>query len=342
MGHILQSLPTGQRVGIAFSGGLDTSAALHWMRSKGAVPYAYTANLGQPDETDYDEIPRRALQYGAEKARLIDCRAQLVAEGLAALQCGAFHISTAGVPYFNTTPLGRAVTGTMLVVAMKEDDVNVWGDGSTFKGNDIERFYRYGLLANPNLRIYKPWLDQRFIDELGGRKEMSEYMNNAGFAYRMSTEKAYSTDSNILGATHEAKDLEFLNKGITIVEPIMGVASWRDDVAVKPETVTIRFDEGRPVALNGQMFDEVVDLMLEANRIGGRHGLGMSDQIENRIIEAKSRGIYEAPGMALLFLAYERLITGIHNEDTIAQYRDDGRQLGRLLYQGRWFDSQAL
>jgi argininosuccinate synthase len=342
MGHILQSLPAGQKVGIAFSGGLDTSAALHWMRHKGAIPYAYTANLGQPDEPDYDDIPRRALQYGAEQARLIDCRAQMVAEGIAALQSGAFHISTAGVPYFNTTPLGRAVTGTMLVAAMKEDDVHIWGDGSTFKGNDIERFYRYGLLVNPNLRIYKPWLDQQFIDELGGRKEMSEYMNRAGFAYRMSTEKAYSTDSNILGATHEAKDLEFLNKGIRIVQPIMGVASWRDDVAVRPEPVAIRFDEGRPVALNGRMFDDPVDLLLEANAIGGRHGLGMSDQIENRIIEAKSRGIYEAPGMALLFIGYERLVTGIHNEDTVEQYRENGRRLGRLLYQGRWFDPQAL
>jgi argininosuccinate synthase len=342
MATILQSIPKGQKVGIAFSGGLDTSAALHWMRGKGAIPYAYTANLGQPDEPDYDDIPRKALAYGAEKARLVDCRAQLVAEGIAALQCGAFHISTAGVPYFNTTPIGRAVTGTMLVVAMKEDDVHVWGDGSTFKGNDIERFYRYGLLANPNLKIYKPWLDQQFIDELGGRREMSEYMAKAGLSYKMSTEKAYSTDSNLLGATHEAKDLEFLNKGITIVEPIMGVASWREKVAVKPETVTIRFDEGRPVALNGRMFDDAVALMLEANRIGGRHGLGMSDQIENRIIEAKSRGIYEAPGMALLFIGYERLVTGIHNEDTIEQYRENGRRLGRLLYQGRWFDSQSL
>jgi argininosuccinate synthase len=312
------------------------------MRQKGAIPYAYTANLGQPDEADYDDIPRKALQYGAEHARLIDCRAQLVSEGVAALQCGAFHISTAGVPYFNTTPLGRAVTGTMLVVAMKEDDVHIWGDGSTFKGNDIERFYRYGLLANPNLRIYKPWLDQRFIDELGGRKEMSEYMNNAGFAYRMSTEKAYSTDSNMLGATHEAKNLEFLNQGITIVEPIMGVASWREDVVVKPETVTLRFEEGRPIALNGRTFSDQVELLLDANAVGGRHGLGMSDQIENRIIEAKSRGIYEAPGMALLFIGYERLVTGIHNEDTIEQYRDNGRRLGRLLYQGRWFDPQSL
>jgi argininosuccinate synthase len=342
VGHILQSLPAGQKVGIAFSGGLDTSAALHWMRHKGAVPYAYTANLGQPDEPDYDDIPRRALQYGAERARLIDCRAQMVAEGIAALQSGAFHISTAGVPYFNTTPLGRAVTGTMLVAAMKEDDVHVWGDGSTFKGNDIERFYRYGLLVNPNLRIYKPWLDQQFIDELGGRKEMSEYMARAGFAYRMSTEKAYSTDSNILGATHEAKDLEFLNTGIRIVQPIMGVASWREDVPVRAETVAIRFDEGRPVALNGKAFDDPVDLLVEANAIGGRHGLGMSDQIENRIIEAKSRGIYEAPGMALLFIGFERLVTGIHNEDTVEQYRENGRRLGRLLYQGRWFDPQAL
>ncbi len=342
MATILQSLPIGQKVGIAFSGGLDTSAALHWMRSKGAIPYSYTANLGQPDEPDYDDIPKRALQYGAEKARLIDCRAQLVAEGLAVLQCGAFHISTAGVPYFNTTPIGRAVTGTMLVGAMKEDEVNIWGDGSTFKGNDIERFYRYGLLANPALKIYKPWLDQQFIDELGGRAEMSEYMTRAGFAYRMSAEKAYSTDSNILGATHEAKDLEQLNTGIKIVEPIMGVASWRDEVTVRREEITVRYEEGHPVALNGISFKDDVLLLHEANRIGGRHGLGISDQIENRIIEAKSRGIYEAPGMALLFIAYERLITGIHNEDTIEQYRDSGRRLGRLLYQGRWFDPQAM
>jgi argininosuccinate synthase len=342
MANILQNLPVGENVGIAFSGGLDTSAALHWMRSRGAVPFAYTANLGQPDEPDYDEIPRRALQYGAEKARLIDCRAPLVDEGIAVLQCGAFHITTAGVPYFNTTPIGRAVTGTMLVGAMKEDDVNIWGDGSTFKGNDIERFYRYGLLANPNLRIYKPWLDQAFIDELGGRAEMSEYMRRVGLPYHMSAEKAYSTDSNMLGATHEAKDLERLNRGITIVEPLMGVASWREDVPVKREAVTVRFDEGHPVALNGITFKDGVQLMMEANRIGGRHGLGMSDQIENRIIEAKSRGIYEAPGMALLFIAYERLVTGIHNEDTIEQYRDNGRRLGRLLYQGRWFDPQAM
>jgi len=342
MSTILQSLPVGQKVGIAFSGGLDTSAAIAWMREHGAIPYAYTANLGQPDERDYDDIPRRAKAYGAQEARLVDCRAALVAEGVAALQSGAFHISTAGMTYFNTTPLGRAVTGTMLVVAMREDDVHIWGDGSTFKGNDIERFYRYGLLANPNLRIYKPWLDARFIDELGGRKEMSAYLARAGFEYRASAEKAYSTDSNLLGATHEAKDLEFLDKGVTIVEPIMGATFWRDDVAIARERVSVRFHEGRPVALNGAAFDDPVELMLEANAIGGRHGLGMCDQIENRIIEAKSRGIYEAPGMALLHIAYERLVTGIHNEDTIEQYRDNGRRLGRLLYQGRWFDPQAM
>ncbi len=339
---ILQSVPVGQKVGIAFSGGLDTSAALRWMKNKGALPYAYTANLGQPDETDYEAIPRRAMEYGAENARLIDCREQLVNEGIAAIQSGAFHISTAGQLYFNTTPLGRAVTGTMLVAAMREDGVNVWGDGSTYKGNDIERFYRYGLLANPNLKIYKPWLDVQFISELGGRAEMSAFLQKEGFNYRMSAEKAYSTDSNMLGATHEAKDLESLDSNMKIVEPIMGVAFWRNDVEVKPETVTVEFKEGVPVAINGQKFSNPVALMEEANRIGGRHGLGMSDQIENRIIEAKSRGIYEAPGMALLFLAYERLVTGIHNEDTIAEYRINGIKLGRYLYQGRWFDSQAL
>ena len=342
MATILQNLPTQQKVGIAFSGGLDTSAALLWMKQKGAIPYAYTANLGQPDEPDYDEIPRKALQYGAEKARLIDCRTQLAAEGIAALQCGAFHITTAGVTYFNTTPLGRAVTGTMLVSAMKEDDVNIWGDGSTYKGNDIERFYRYGLLANPSLRIYKPWLDQSFIDDLGGRKEMSEYLVKHGFDYKMSVEKAYSTDSNMLGATHEAKDLEFLKNGVNIVNPIMGVAYWREDVVIKPETVSVRFEEGVPVAINGQTFASAVELFAEANAIGGRHGFGMCDQIENRIIEAKSRGIYEAPAMALLHTVYERLVTGIHNEDTIEQYRMNGLRLGRLLYQGRWFDPQTL
>lgn len=342
MATILQHLPTQQKVGIAFSGGLDTSAALLWMKKKGALPYAYTANLGQPDEDDYDAIPRKAMAYGAEKARLIDCRLQLAHEGIAALQSGAFHISTAGITYFNTTPLGRAVTGTMLVAAMKEDDVHIWGDGSTFKGNDIERFYRYGLLTNPSLKIYKPWLDQTFIDELGGRKEMSEFLIANGFDYKMSVEKAYSTDSNMLGATHEAKDLEHLNSGIRIVNPIMGVPFWREDCAVKPEEVTVRFEDGQPVALNGQTFASPVDLILKANEIGGRHGLGMSDQIENRIIEAKSRGIYEAPGLALLFIAYERLVTGIHNEDTIEQYRINGLKLGRLLYQGRWFDPQAI
>ena len=342
MSNILEHLPIGQKVGIAFSGGLDTSAAIHWMKLKGAVPYAYTANLGQPDESDYDAIPQKALEYGAVKARLIDCRSPLVREGIAALQSGAFHITTAGVAYFNTTPIGRAVTGTMLVSAMKEDDVSIWGDGSTFKGNDIERFYRYGLLVNPDLKIYKPWLDDAFIDELGGRAEMSAFMTKSGFAYRMSAEKAYSTDSNILGATHEAKDLEQLSSSIKIVEPIMGVASWRDNVEVKREEVTIRFHEGWPVALNGVEYPDPVEMLLEANRIGGRHGLGMSDQIENRIIEAKSRGIYEAPGLALLYIAYERLITGIHNEDTIEQYRENGRKLGRLLYQGRWYDSQSI
>lgn len=339
---ILQSVPVGQKVGIAFSGGLDTSAALLWMKQKGALPYAYTANLGQPDEDDYNAIPKKADQYGAVKARLIDCRLQLALEGIAAIQCGAFHVSTGGIPYFNTTPLGRAVTGTMLVTAMKEDDVNIWGDGSTYKGNDIERFYRYGLLTNPALKIYKPWLDQTFIDELGGRSEMSQFLIDNGFDYKMSKEKAYSTDSNMLGATHEAKDLEFLDASMHIVEPIMGVAFWDENVKIDKETVTVRFEQGMPVAINDETFDSPVDLILKANEIGGRHGLGMSDQIENRIIEAKSRGIYEAPAMALLHIAYERLVTGIHNEDTIEQYRINGLRLGRLLYQGRWFDSQAL
>lgn len=342
MATILQNLPVGQKVGIAFSGGLDTSAALRWMKNKGALPYAYTANLGQPDEADYDEIPRKAMEYGAEQARLIDCRTQLAHEGIAAIQAGAFHISTGGITYFNTTPLGRAVTGTMLVAAMKEDDVHIWGDGSTFKGNDIERFYRYGLLTNPALKIYKPWLDQKFIDELGGRAEMSAFMTKEGFGYKMSAEKAYSTDSNMLGATHEAKDLEFLSSGIRIVNPIMGVAFWKPEVEVPAEEVSITFDEGQPVAINGKEIADPVELFLEANRIGGRHGLGMSDQIENRIIEAKSRGIYEAPGMALLHIGYERLVNAIHNEDTVANYHNEGRRLGRLMYEGRWMDSQAL
>ena len=342
MATILKNLPKGEKVGIAFSGGLDTSAAVLWIKLNGASPYTYTANLAQPDEEDYDSIPKKALEFGAEKARLVDCRTQLVNEGFAAIQCGAFHITTAGNTYFNTTPLGRAVTGTMLVAAMQEDGVNIWGDGSTYKGNDIERFYRYGLIANPNLRVYKPWLDDKFIDELGGRAEMSEFLNANGFAYKMKKEKAYSTDSNILGATHEAKDLEFLNTGIKIVEPIMGVAFWKPEVEIKAEEVRVKFEEGIPVELNGKTFANAVDLMLEANKIGGRHGLGMSDQIENRIIEAKSRGIYEAPGMALLHIAYEGLLSGIHNEDTIEQYRINGLKLGRLLYQGRWFDSQAL
>ncbi len=342
MSRILRSLPVGEKIGIAFSGGLDTSAAVTWMREHGGIPYAYTANLGQPDEPNYDEIPQRALRHGAEKAVLVDCRRQLVEEGLVALQCGAFHISTAGKFYFNTTPLGRAVTGTMLVNAMKEDGVNIWGDGSTYKGNDIERFYRYGLLVNPHLRIYKPWLDEAFVRELGGRREMSEWLAKRGFHYKMSAEKAYSTDANILGCTHEAKHLEFLDTSAHIVEPMMGVRFWDPAVAIEPEVVTVTFYQGLPVEINGREYRDPVALMMEANRIGGRHGLGFSDQIENRIIEAKSRGVYEAPGMALLFIAYERLVTAIHNEDTIDNYRTLGRRLGRLLYAGRWFDPQAM
>ena len=339
---VLSSLPVGERVGIAFSGGLDTSAAVAWMREKGALPFAYTANLGQPDETDLDGIPDRAKQYGAEGARLIDCRTELVHEGLVALQCGAFHITTAGKTYFNTTPLGRAVTGTLLVRAMKEDNVDIWGDGSTYKGNDIERFYRYGLLANPNLRIYKPWLDADFVREMGGRSEMSAFLAAKKLPYRDSAEKAYSTDANIWGATHEAKTLEELSTSMHIVAPIMGVAHYDEKVKIKTEDVVVRFKEGWPVALNGKEFDSQTELVNEANIIGGRHGLGMSDQIENRIIEAKSRGIYEAPGLALLHIAYERLVTAIHNENTIENYRQMGRRLGRLLYEGRWFDPQSL
>jgi argininosuccinate synthase len=342
MKNILLSLPVGEKVGIAFSGGLDTSAAIAWMRKRGAIPYAYTANLGQPDEDDYDDIAKRAKSYGAEDARLVDCRELLVHEGLTALMCGAFHIESAGKRYFNTTPLGRAVTGTVLVQAMKEDGVEIWGDGSTYKGNDIERFYRYGLLANKNLRVYKPWLDAAFVAELGGRSEMSEFLIEHEFIYHASKEKAYSTDANIWGATHEAKDLEFLKNGMKIVEPIMGVKFWDSKVEIEAEEVSVTFEAGFPVAINGKNFDDRVALVEEANAIGGRHGLGMNDQIEDRIIEAKSRGIYEAPGMALLHIVYERLLTGIHNYGTIDNYRDQGRRLGRLLYEGRWFDPQSL
>lgn len=342
MSKVLMKLPVGEKVGLAFSGGLDTSVAVAWMREKGAIPYTYTADIGQYDEPDIDSVPGRAAAYGAEGYRLVDCTTELVNEGLVALQCGAFHIRNAGVPYFNTTPLGRAVTGTMLVRAMREDDVNVWGDGSTYKGNDIERFYRYGLLANPKLRIYKPWLDADFVTELGGRDEMSAWLAERGLPYRDSQEKAYSTDANIWGATHEAKSLEFLSTGTEIVDPIMGVAHYRDDVEIAAEQVSVAFEQGVPVRINGATFATAVDLVREANAIGGRHGLGMSDQIENRIIEAKSRGIYEAPGMALLHIAYERLVNAIHNEDTVASYHNEGRKLGRLLYEGRWLDPQSL
>ncbi len=342
MSKVLASLPIGEKVGIAFSGGLDTSVAVAWMRDKGAIPCTYTADLGQYDETNIDSVPVRAKEYGAEISRLVDCKKSLVEEGLAAIACGAFHIRSGGKQYFNTTPLGRAVTGTLLVRAMLSDNVDIWGDGSTYKGNDIERFYRYGLLANPNLRIYKPWLDADFVRELGGRKEMSEWLVSHNLPYRDSTEKAYSTDANILGATHEAKNLESLDASIEIVEPIMGVRFWDASVSIPSEDVKIEFAQGRPVALNGKRFDDVVEMMNEANAIGGRHGLGMADQIENRIIEAKSRGIYEAPGMALLFIAYERLLSAIHNEDTIANYHAEGRRLGRLLYEGRWLDPQSL
>src|SRR6478752_1012933 len=342
MSKVLTSLPVGERVGIAFSGGLDTSVAVAWMREKGAVPCTYTADLGQYDEPDIDSVPGRAGQYGAEISRLVDCKAALVEEGLSAIACGAFHIRSGGKTYFNTTPLGRVVTGTLLVRAMQEDGVSIWGDGSTFKGNDIERFYRYGLLANPQLRIYKPWLDADFVTELGGRHEMSEWLTARDLPYRASAEKAYSTDANIWGATHEAKTLEHLDVSLETVDPIMGVKFWDPSVAIETEDVTIRFDQGRPVAINGTQYDDAVALVHEANVIGGRHGLGMSDQIENRIIEAKSRGIYEAPAMALLFIAYERLVNAIHNEDTIANYHADGRRLGVLLYQGRWLDPQAL
>jgi argininosuccinate synthase len=342
MSKVLASLPVGEKVGIAFSGGLDTSVAVAWMKEKGATPCTYTADLGQYDETNIDGVPDRAKEYGAEIARLVDCKSALVEEGLAAIACGAFHIKSGGKQYFNTTPLGRAVTGTLLVRAMLKDNVSIWGDGSTYKGNDIERFYRYGLLANPNLKIYKPWLDADFVAELGGRKEMSEWLKAHKLPYRDSAEKAYSTDANILGATHEAKKLEELDSSIELVEPIMGVKFWDPAVKIESEDVKIEFSQGRPVSINGKSFKDSVELIKEANAIGGRHGLGMSDQIENRIIEAKSRGIYEAPGMALLFIVYERLVSAIHNEDTIANYHAEGRRLGRLLYEGRWFDPQAL
>ena len=342
MSKVLASLPVGEKVGIAFSGGLDTSVAVAWMREKGAIPCTYTADLGQYDEPNIDSVPVRAKEYGAEISRLVDCKQSLAEEGLAAIASGAFHIRSGGKQYFNTTPLGRAVTGTLLVRAMLSDKVDIWGDGSTYKGNDIERFYRYGLLANPNLRIYKPWLDADFVRELGGRKEMSEWLVAHKLPYRDSTEKAYSTDANILGATHGAKNLESLDASIEIVQPIMGVRFWDASVAISSEDVKIEYVQGRPVALNGKHFDDVVELMNEANAIGGRHGLGMADQIENRIIEAKSRGIYEAPGMALLFIAFERLLSAIHNEDTIANYHAEGRRLGRLLYEGRWLDPQSL
>ncbi|MDR0483117.1 MAG: argininosuccinate synthase [Cellulomonadaceae bacterium] len=342
MAKVLMSLPQGERVGIAFSGGLDTSVAVAWMRENGAIPFTYTADIGQYDEPDIASVPDRSLAYGAEGARLVDCKEALVEEGLAALTCGAFHIRNAGRYYYNTTPIGRAVTGTMLVKAMLEDDVNVWGDGSTYKGNDIERFYRYGLLANPNLRIYKPWLDTQFVADLGGRTEMSQWLERHNLPYRDSEEKAYSTDACIWGATHEAKTLEHLNVGIESVEPIMGVKFWDPSVEIPTEDVTVGFEQGRPTTINGQSFTSAVDLVIEANAVGGRHGLGMSDQIENRIIEAKSRGIYEAPGMALLYICYERLVNAVHNEDTIAQYHNEGRRLGRLMYEGRWLDPQSL
>jgi argininosuccinate synthase len=343
MSRIHRSLPgKGTRIGVAFSGGLDTRCAVAWFARSGLEVYAYTADLAQPDEANPADIPPVALQHGARAARLVDCRDALVREGFIALQCGAFHLTTAGKKYFNTTPLGRAVTATAIVRAMREDGVHIFSDGSTHKGNDIQRFYRYGVLTNPELTIYKPWLDPRFVEQFGGRKEMSEYLISLELPYRMGTEKAYSTDANALGATHEAKDLEFLDKGMRIVNPIMGVPFWRPETEVRPEEVVVEFDAGVPVALGGRRFGSRVELLLEANRVGGRHGLGMSDQIENRVIDAKSRGIYEAPGMALFHLAYERLLSAIHNENTTDLYFTLGRRLGRLLYEGRWFDPEAM
>jgi argininosuccinate synthase len=342
MSRIYRELPPkGSKLGIAFSGGLDTRAAVAWMSRNGVQVYAYTADLAQPDEKNPADIPPVALSHGAVGARLIDCREAMAREGIIALQCGAFHLATAGKKYFNTTPLGRAVTATAIVRAMRADDVHVFGDGSTHKGNDIQRFYRYGILTNPELKIYKPWLDMRFVSELGGRTEMSDYLSGVGLPYTMGREKAYSTDANMLGATHEAKNLEHLDSGMHIVEPIMGVAHWKREVAIEPETVVVTFERGTPAAINGKRLS-ITELMLEANRVGGRHGLGMSDQIENRVIEAKSRGIYEAPGMALIHIGYERLLSAIHNENTLDLYATMGRKLGRVLYEGRWFDPEAM
>jgi len=343
MSRIYRSLPPkGTRLGIAFSGGLDTRAAVAWLSRQGIEVHCYTADLAQPDEKDPAEIPPVALVHGAKGARLVDCRDALAREGFVAIQCGAFHLSTAGRKYYNTTPLGRAVTTTAIIRAMREDDVNVFGDGSTYKGNDIQRFYRYGILTNPALKIYKPWLDRAFVDAFGGRTEMTDYLMSLGMPYTASADKAYSTDSNALGATHEAKKLEYLNEGMRIVEPIMGVPFWKREVAIEPEEITIEFEAGLPVSVGGLRLEKPIDILLEANRIGGRHGLGMSDQIENRVIDAKSRGIYEAPGMALLHIAYERLLSAIHNESTLDLYFTLGRRLGRLLYEGKWFDPEAL
>jgi argininosuccinate synthase len=342
MARIFRTLPEkGQSIAIAFSGGLDTRCAVAWLTRRGLVVHAYTADLAQPDEKDVSDIPKEATRHGAVSARVLDCREAIAREGIIALQCGAFHLSTAGRKYFNTTPLGRAVTGTAIARAMREDGVGIFGDGSTHKGNDIQRFYRYGLLVQPSMRVYKPWLDAAFVGELGGRTEMSNFLESAGLPYSMKTEKAYSTDSNMLGATHEAKDLERLDRGITIVEPLMGVASWRSDVKIDAERVKITFERGVPVSIGATLVGSLAEAVLEANAVGGRHGLGVSDQIENRVIEAKSRGIYEAPGMALLHIAYERLLSAIHNENTLDQYSSLGRRLGRLLYEGRWYDPEA-
>ena len=343
MSRIHRSLPpAGTSIGIAFSGGLDTRTAVAWMSRHGLEVCAYTADLAQPDETNVADIPPIATRHGAKLARLVDCRDAIVHEGVVAVKCGAFHLSTGGKKYFNTTPLGRAVTTTAIIRAMREDGVNIFSDGSTHKGNDIQRFFRYGMLVNPTLAIYKPWLDRAFIDAFGGRKEMSEYLASIGLPYTMATEKAYSTDANVLGATHEAKDLERLDRGMRIVEPIMGVAAWRSSVKVEPEEVTVELACGVPVAVNGQTYASVFEAFRVLNTVGGRHGFGMSDQIENRVIDAKSRGIYEAPGIALLHVVYERLLSAVHNENTTDLYCTLGRRLGRLLYEGRWFDPEAL